>query len=83
MLAENNIIGSMSRKGNPYDNAIAESFFKTFKYESLYRSEQESLSNVYNLVRNFIKGYNTERLHSSIGYRPPEELEDHGLKTLK
>ncbi len=75
VLAENNIVGSMSRKGNPYDNAIAESFFKTFKHESLYRSEQNSFSDVYNLVRNFIKDYNTERLHSSIGYMPPAEFE--------
>lgn len=83
MLAKNNITGSMSRKGNPYDNAIAESFFKTFKHESLYRSEQESFGDVHNLVRNFIKNYNTERLHSSIGYRPPEELEEEVRKTNK
>lgn len=81
-LAENNILGSMSRKGNPYDNAIAESFFKTFKYESLYRSEQESFSDVYKLVRNFILDYNTARLHSSIGYRPPQELENQLFKKL-
>jgi len=81
LLAEHAIRGSMSRKGNPYDNAFAESFFKTFKYEGLYRSEQQSFSDIYNLAKAFIEDYNRERLHSSIGYIPPDAFEEK-LKNL-
>ncbi len=74
-LAEHNITGSMSRKGNPYDNPFAESFFKTLKYEWLYRHETETYLDVCSLVKEFIQEYNCERLHSSIGYRSPDEYE--------
>lgn len=74
-LADQGIIGSMSRKGNPYDNAFAETFFKTLKYEWLYRHELETFLDVFSLVKDFIQSYNSERLHSSIGYRPPNEFE--------
>jgi transposase InsO family protein len=68
---------SMSRKGNPYDNAFAESFMKTLKYEEVDMSEYESYGEARTNIRRFIdKVYNTKRLHSSIGYVPPLEFEN-------
>lgn len=67
---------SMSRKGNPYDNAMAESFMKTLKYDEVYLSEYETFEDVVTNVFGFIEDvYNARRLHSSIGYRPPNEFE--------
>lgn len=75
-LANSKIKGSMSRKGNPYDNGFAESLFKTLKYESIYRCEQTSFSDTQELIKRTIDDYNRSRLHSSIGYRPPAEFEE-------
>lgn len=67
---------SMSRKGNPYDNAQAESFFKTLKCEEVDLMEYESLQEVRQRIDRFIgQIYNRERLHSALGYLPPEEFE--------
>ena len=72
-----NIRISMSRKGNPYDNAYAESFIKTLKYEEVYLSEYSLFSDAYNGIGKFIqKVYNRKRLHSGIGYVPPDEFEE-------
>ena len=60
---------SMSRKGNPYDNAAAESFMKTLKYEEVYLGDYESYEDVVERLPYFINAvYNKKRLHSSIGY---------------
>jgi putative transposase len=68
---------SMSRKGNPYDNAAAESFFKTLKIEEVYLWEYRTLEDVQNRLPFFIQEvYNRKRLHSSLGYRPPVEFEE-------
>lgn len=68
---------SMSRKGNPYDNAKAESFMKTFKVEEVYVSEYESFGDALENIQRFIEVvYNRKRLHSSIGYLPPAEYEE-------
>jgi putative transposase len=68
---------SMSRKGNPYDNAAAESFFKTVKVEEVYLWEYRTLEDVQNRLPFFIQEvYNRKRLHSSLGYRPPVEFEE-------
>jgi putative transposase len=75
LLKSNNIMISMSRKGNPYDNPIAERFFKTFKYEKLYLNEYDTFSELQTLIASFVDDYNNERLHSSIGYCPPNEYE--------
>jgi putative transposase len=75
LLISNNISISMSRKGNPYDNPYAERFFNTFKHETLYFNECETFNDVFTLVKAFIADYNEERLHSAIGYRPPDEFE--------
>ena len=67
---------SMSRKGNPYDNAWAESFMRILKYEEIYLSEYETYEDVVNRLPRFIEEtYNRKRIHSSIGYLTPEEFE--------
>ena len=67
---------SMSRRGNPYDNAKAESFMKTLKYEEVYCSEYLNFDDAYRQIGRFIGTvYNQKRLHSSLGYRPPVEFE--------
>ena len=72
---------SMSRKGNPYDNAFAESFMKTLKYEEVYLQEYESLPEARASIGQFLEAvYNQKRLHSSLGYLPPAEFEDHLLQ---
>ena len=67
---------SMSATGNPYDNAKAESFFKTLKYEEVYLKEYQTFAEAEAHISQFIEAvYNTKRLHSSLGYRPPVEFE--------
>lgn len=67
---------SMAAKGNPYDNAKAESFFKTLKVEEVYLNDYRSLHEAEANIGPFIEDvYNTKRLHSSLGYLPPAEFE--------
>lgn len=67
---------SMSRRGNCYDNAKAESFIKTLKYEEVYLSNYESIAEARASVGNFIEEvYNRKRLHSALGYVPLAEFE--------
>jgi putative transposase len=67
---------SMSAKGNPYDNAKAESFFKTLKREEVYLNQYETFDDAEAQIGRFIDDvYNRKRLHSSLGYRPPIEYE--------
>lgn len=71
---------SMARKGNPYDNAAAESFIKTLKTEEVYLWEYRTLEDVMKRLPYFIEQvYNYKRLHSSLGYRPPQEFEERFL----
>lgn len=75
-LKEHDIQPSMSRKGNPYDNAYAESFMKTLKYEEVHMQEYMDFDDAYWNIRTFIEEvYNTKRLHSGIGYITPTEYE--------
>jgi transposase InsO family protein len=75
-LQEWEIAISMSAKGNPYDNAYAESFFKTLKNEEVYLWEYESFTDVVERIPDFIEEvYNRKRVHSGIQYLPPEEFE--------
>jgi transposase InsO family protein len=76
LLGAHGITISMSRKGNPYDNAIAESFMKTLKYEQVYREDYEDLRQARASIQRFLEQvYNEKRLHSALGYLPPAEFE--------
>jgi transposase InsO family protein len=74
---------SMSRKGNPYDNCYAESFMKTLKHEEVFMQNYETYADVLDRLPYFIEEvYNKKRLHSGIGYVPPEEFEEQFIKTM-
>ena len=76
LLKQHGVRISMSRRGNPYDNAACESFMKTLKYEEVYRQEYRDLAEARASIDRFIeKIYNGKRLHSALGYRPPVEFE--------
>ena len=77
-LQQHGIRISMSRSASPYDNAQAESFIKTLKYEEVYRMEYRTLEEARASIGEFLdKIYNRERLHSALDYRPPLEFERH------
>ena len=66
----------MSRRGNTYDNAHVESFFKTLKHEEIFANDYSTIDDLANRLPHFLEEvYNRRRLHSSLGYRPPEEFE--------
>jgi hypothetical protein len=70
------MIPSMSRPANPYDNASCESFMKTLKREEIYANEYVDLEHLRSNIEAFIdQYYNRCRLHSALGYQPPEEFE--------
>ncbi len=75
-LGDNGIRGSMARTGNPYDNGQVESFLKTLKHEELYARDYQTVQDVIDRLPYFLEEvYNRKRLHSALGYRPPEEYE--------
>lgn len=75
-LAQLGITASMSRKGNCYDNAFAESFFHSLKVELIYRRKFKTREEAINAIFEYIEvWYNRERLHSSLGYQSPVEYE--------
>jgi putative transposase len=69
------LVGSMGRRGNPYDNAMMESLMKTLKVEGVYPLEFETAEDVAEQLPAFIEKYNAKRLHSSLGYLSPEQYE--------
>ena len=76
VLLKHQMTPSMSRPANPYDNATCESFIKTLKREEIYANEYLNLAHLRENVQEFIERYyNRCRLHSALGYRPPEEFE--------
>jgi transposase InsO family protein len=76
LLTAHAILISMSRRGNPYDNAQAESFMKTLKYEEVYRTEYLDFADARRRIGKFLESiYNQKRLHSALGYLPPAEFE--------
>ena len=76
LLDEHDVRISMSRKGNPYDNAKAESFMKTLKHEEVLVNEYSTLAEAHASIAHFLDVvYNQRRLHSSLGYKPPVEFE--------
>jgi transposase InsO family protein len=77
LLKEQQAQISMSRKGNPYDNAACESFMKTLKYEEVYRNEYRDFHEARASIQEFLERvYNQKRLHSALGYLPPAEFEN-------
>ena len=82
-LADNGLVPSMSRKGNCWDNAVAESFFATIKNELVYRQRWSSRAELRAAVFEYIEVfYNRQRLHSSIGYKTPTAIEKDYALTL-
>jgi transposase InsO family protein len=76
LLQERGVRISMSRRGNPYDNATCESFMKTLKYEEVYRQEYRDLGEARASLERFVeKVYNGKRLHSALGYQSPIQFE--------
>lgn len=77
MLQERGARISMARPGNPYDNAQMESFIKTLKHEEVHLVEYRDEQHARERINTFLTAvYNQKRLHSSLGYRPPNEFED-------
>ena len=75
LLENKNCIQSMSRKGNCWDNAVAESFFKTIKSEALNRYKFKNEDEVFSAIFDYIDGwYNTKRIHTSLGGKSPREM---------
>jgi putative transposase len=76
LLQQHQLIPSMSRPANPYDNASCESFMKTLKREEIYASDYRDLEHLRQNLEEFIdRYYNRVRLHSALAYQPPEEFE--------
>ena len=83
LLVKHQIRISMSRTGNPYDNAKAERFMRTVKYEEVYLADYQTLTEARASIKHFIEEvYNRKRLHSALGYRPPVEFEQLASKPL-
>jgi transposase InsO family protein len=83
LLKEQHIRISMSRRGNAYDNAQAESFMKTLKYEEVYLREYETMTESRASISHFLEAvYNQKRLHSALGYLPPVEFEQRNIQPV-
>ena len=70
---------SLSRKGNPYDNAVVESTNRLLKKELIYRNHYTSLEQLRSDLNDYVWWFNNQRLHSTLGYRSPKEFTEQGL----
>lgn len=83
LLKEHQVHISMSRRGNAYDNAQAESFMKTLKYEEVYLREYETIAEARASISHFLEAvYNQKRLHSALGYVTPVEFEQRHIQSV-
>ncbi len=76
LIRQNSLVGSMSRKGNCWDNAVAKNFFSLIKKEVLNHLHFETRANAELVIFDYINGwYNPNRVHSKLGYMSPNEFE--------
>lgn len=70
---------SLSRKGNPYDNAVVESTNRLLKKELIYRNHYTTIEQLRGDLNDYVWWFNNQRLHSTLGYRSPKEFTEQGL----
>ena len=83
LLADNNVIQSLSRPGKPHDKAVMGSFFAILKKEELYRYNYKSQAVFLQSVNHYMEFYNSQRPHSTLQYKTPDTMEDSFLKQAK